>query len=198
MKIEAISFLSIAYEKQLISQQDLAKTFDTMRVISKNRDCEVRKHSLHFWQKVIERHLHIQGMEDNVFPKYIFSTKHKKIISLTHPEIGKRLLKVLEELNDIRCLTLLMTIIEDDCDFDVTQTAIEVLDTLLKLFLKYDFLKENFASGSWHNLTNTIPNFVGFCRQNFDQVLQDKKRYYKQSEEIFEFLNKMVPVEAID
>lgn len=201
MKIEAINFLASAYEKQLILNQDLLKTFQIMILTtSDDFNWEVRKQSLCFWEKVIVRQLQMQGMLDDDFPQHVFSIEHKKIISLTDPEIKNRLLKTLKELDTIGCLKMLMSTIQNDCDLDVTKTAIKILDKLSKLFKKYQsssiVLSKNSATNSQHN--NPIQLFITFCKQDFEQVLQNKKKNYKQNEKMFRFLNKMLPLDVME
>lgn len=65
---------------------------------------EVKVNALSFWDSVIDHETANQGMIDGAFPAVTFSKTSRKIVTLTPPEIQKRLRLVLDELQSIGCL----------------------------------------------------------------------------------------------
>ncbi|KAL3273965.1 hypothetical protein HHI36_015387 [Cryptolaemus montrouzieri] len=104
---------------------------------------EVRLSSLSFWNKQIEQKLKDQGMVDDEFPKCTFSPESRKIITLTDEEIKKRVLRVLDELSKIGCLTVLKHAISEDCDLQVSKRGLEVSKKLVDFIEKYKVIGNN-------------------------------------------------------
>lgn len=138
VRVEAATFMCVAYEHHQFPKEALEKVYETM-VHSSTTDLhwEVKVRSLDFWDKVIQNHLQHQGMIDGHFPSVTFSREHRKIVKLTDSEIRKRLYKVLSQLSVIGCLGVLVSAIKDDCDIEVSKTAVRITQTLADLFKKY-------------------------------------------------------------
>lgn len=98
--------------------------------------------SLTFWEQVIKNQLQNQGMIDGAFPSVTFSKENRKIVTLTDGEIKKRLHKVLQHLSSIGCLGVLTSAIEDDCDMEVSKTAVEITQKLTRLLKMYHLQKD--------------------------------------------------------
>lgn len=138
VRVEAATFMCVAYELHQFPREALDKVYETM-VQSSTTDLhwEVKVRSLDFWDKVIQNHLQHQGMIDGHFPALTFSREHRKIVKLTDSEIRKRLHKVLSQLSVIGCLGVLVSAIKDDCDIEVSKTAVKITQSLADLFKKY-------------------------------------------------------------
>lgn len=106
---------------------------------------EVKVNSLCFWEKVIQHSLANQGMIDGFFPSVTFSKEHKKIVTLTNEEIKLRLNKVLNELSSIGCLYVLLTTLNDDCDFHVVQKSAQIIKDFLGILKRYEIIKSSFG-----------------------------------------------------
>jgi hypothetical protein len=139
VRVEAATFMCVAYENQQFPKDALEGVYETM-IYSSTTDLhwEVKVRALGFWDQVIKNHLQNQGMIDGSFPNVTFSKEHRKIVTLTDSEIRKRLLKVLGQLSSIGCLGVLMSAIKDDCDMEVSKTAVKITQRLVELFKNYN------------------------------------------------------------
>lgn len=99
---------------------------------------EVRLNSLFFWKDRVDQVLKHQGMVDGEFPKCTFSKETKKIVILTDVEIKRRIMKALDELSEMNCLTVLKQAIWDDSDLQISKKGLEVSKLLVYLIEKYN------------------------------------------------------------
>ncbi|KAJ3644738.1 hypothetical protein Zmor_022445 [Zophobas morio] len=156
VRVEAATFMCVAYEHQQFPKDSLDAIYETM-IYSSTTDLhwEVKVRALNFWDKVIKNHLQNQGMIDGSFPNVTFSKEHRKIVTLTDSEIRKRLLKVLGQLSAIGCLGVLTAAIKDDCDMEVSKTAVKITQKLVDLLKKYA------VGGECSGPTSPIPTESG-------------------------------------
>lgn len=84
-----------------------------------------------------QAHLTEQGMLDGIFPNVTFSKESRKIVTLNDKEIQKRLLRALDELSTIGCLTVLVKLLQDDVEVEIIDTALTVATELLDIINKY-------------------------------------------------------------
>lgn len=104
---------------------------------------EVQISALNFWKRVICSLLSGQGMLDGNFPPVTFSRETRKIVTLNEAEIQKRLIKILDELASIGCLTVFVTLLHDQtevCIMDATLTIVQELYDILKRYNVPDLL----------------------------------------------------------
>ncbi|CAK1547430.1 unnamed protein product [Leptosia nina] len=98
---------------------------------------EVQISALKFWRVVIQSLLRDQGMLDGTFPPVTFSIESRKIVTLTDKEIQKRLLKILEELAYIGCLSVLVKLLHEDTEVEVMELALSISNELLEILDRY-------------------------------------------------------------
>ncbi|XP_046433608.1 uncharacterized protein LOC124186183 isoform X1 [Neodiprion fabricii] len=98
---------------------------------------EVRVKALDFWSQFIKSRLSDQGMLDGTFPTYTFSKEHRRIVSLDEDEIKKRIIKVLDELANRNCLSVLLATLDNDSDFQVCKASGEIVKMLKQIFVSY-------------------------------------------------------------
>jgi hypothetical protein len=103
---------------------------------------EVKINALDFWYAVIRKCLKCQGMIDDRFPGVTFSKTTRRIINLDNKEIKSRLLIVLDQMSENRCLAVLMTALNDP-DLPVVKKAVEILEFLIKHLEEYDVLSKD-------------------------------------------------------
>ncbi|PZC82243.1 uncharacterized protein LOC110372088 isoform X1 [Helicoverpa armigera] len=104
---------------------------------------EVQISALKFWKCVYYSLLSGQGMLDGNFPPVTFSRETRKIVTLNETEIQKRLIKILEELASIGCLTVFVTLLHEQTEVGIMDAALSIAQEL------YDILKR-------HN----VPDFI--------------------------------------
>lgn len=97
----------------------------------------VRKNALQFWKNVIQSQLTMQGMIDGAFPEVTFSKQSRKIVVLNDIEVRKRLVKVLQQLSEIGCLSAMKMVLEDS-DSDVLEAAKIIVNDFYDLLKKYE------------------------------------------------------------
>lgn len=98
---------------------------------------EVQMSALKFCKIVIQSFLTDQGMLDGTFPPVTFSRETRKIVNLNETEIQRRLLKVLDELAAVGCLTVLLKLIHDDNEVDVMDAALAIAQDLFGILHRY-------------------------------------------------------------
>ncbi|CAF4910160.1 unnamed protein product [Pieris macdunnoughi] len=98
---------------------------------------EVQIRALKFWRVVIRSLLGDQGMLDGTFPPVTFSIDSRKIVTLTDKEIQKRLLKILDQLASIGCLSILVKLLYEDTEVEVMELALSIANELLEILEKH-------------------------------------------------------------
>ncbi|XP_035433328.2 uncharacterized protein LOC118264799 [Spodoptera frugiperda] len=104
---------------------------------------EVQISALKFWRAVYHSLLTGQGMLDGNFPPVTFSRETRKIVTLNEAEIQRRLIKILEELSAIGCLTVFVTLLHDQTEVGIMEATLNIAQEL------YDILKR-------HNVPDNI------------------------------------------
>uniref|UniRef100_A0A1E1W3R1 BRCA1-associated ATM activator 1 n=1 Tax=Pectinophora gossypiella TaxID=13191 RepID=A0A1E1W3R1_PECGO len=107
---------------------------------------EVQLAALKFWKIVIQSLLNDQGMLDGTFPPVTFSRETRKIVTLNDIEIQKRLLRILNELASIGCLTVLVKLLQEDTEVEIMDTALSLaleIDDILSKYKVHDGVKLN-------------------------------------------------------
>ncbi|XP_013190980.1 uncharacterized protein LOC106135277 [Amyelois transitella] len=94
---------------------------------------EVQISALKFWRIVIQTLLTEQGMLDGTFPPVTFSKESRKIVALNAAEIQRRLLKVLNELSAIGCLTVLVKLLHEESDTEIMELALKISLELIEI-----------------------------------------------------------------
>lgn len=157
---EAVACIGAIYNHQEIPSHYLDLIFSVMAHCAVNDFYwEVKVNALNFWRTVISRQAGHQGMIGKSFPAVTFSKEHKKIITLNDKvrkslkvvertskcffkqEIQIRLLKVLNELSLRGCLGVLVGCLQDS-DLEVIKKVISVVNALMDLLNKYNFIEE--------------------------------------------------------
>lgn len=98
---------------------------------------EVQLSALKFWKIVLCSLLTDQGMLDGVFPPVTFSKQSRKIVTLNEAEIQRRLLKILDELSSVGCLTVLVKLLYDDTEPEIMESALSISNELLDILYRY-------------------------------------------------------------
>lgn len=98
---------------------------------------EVQITALKFWKETIQTALSEQGMLDGTFPSVTFAKESRKIVTLNDKEIQKRLVKCLEELASIGCLTVLSVLLDEDTETEIMNAALTISLELLEILNKY-------------------------------------------------------------
>ncbi|CAH0579481.1 unnamed protein product [Chrysodeixis includens] len=98
---------------------------------------EVQISALRFWKIVYQSLLNGQGMLDGNFPPVTFSRESRKIVTLNESEIHKRLLKTLDELAAIGCLTVFVTLLSDDTEVEIMDATLTTSLELYEILNKY-------------------------------------------------------------
>lgn len=98
---------------------------------------EVQVSALRFWKIVYQSFLTDQGMLDGQFPPVTFSRESRKIVTLNEPEIQRRLLKILDDLAAIGCLTVFVKLVHDDTEVIIMDAALSTSQELYDILDKY-------------------------------------------------------------
>ncbi|XP_044758140.1 uncharacterized protein LOC123316242 [Coccinella septempunctata] len=138
---------------------------------------EVRLNCLSFWNDRVEQVLKHQGMVDGEFPKCTFSKETKKIVILTDVEIKRRIMRALDELSEMNCLTVLKQAISDDCDLQISKKGLEVSKVLVDLIEKYNIaeniiLDEKGPPSNDSCYSSIVPSTPSPSCQNSDEVIE--------------------------
>lgn len=102
---------------------------------------EVQISALNFWKRVICSLLNGQGMLDGTFPPVTFSRETRKIVTLNEAEIQKRLLKILDELSAIGCLTVFVTLLHDQTEVCIMDATLNIAQELYDILKRYNVLE---------------------------------------------------------
>lgn len=154
---------------ELFSHQDLPdgmlpKMYELMAAAATvDLHWEVKTRVLDFWEKVIWEQLKHQGVIDGAFPEVTFSKELRKIVTLTHVEIHKRLNKVLLELSGNGCLEVLLSTMQDGCDAEVVKRAVDVTKKFVAFLKKYKV-----SSCEVENVI--LKRFLKFLQQDLDKL----------------------------
>lgn len=97
---------------------------------------EIKVNALEFWRQFIHFHFSAEGMVNGVFPDVTFSKK-RRVVELTETEIINRLNNALDELAEQGCLGALLHALNDEDDFEVAKTAVDIMKDLRKTLMKY-------------------------------------------------------------
>lgn len=161
---------------------------------------EVKKRALEFWEDVIWERLKNEGMIDGNFPDVTFSKEHRKIVVLNDGEIRRRLNKVLVELSANGCLKVLMTAIQNDCDIEVVEQAVNVTKKFEALLNKYKILSVATppSSGSSGKIDcfnfeisperQSVEDFLNFLRVDFEKTTTNRRKWLKNAGDSFGLL----------
>ncbi|KAJ8728372.1 hypothetical protein PYW08_016757 [Mythimna loreyi] len=99
---------------------------------------EVQISALNFWKRVYYTLLNGQGMLDGNFPPVTFSRETRKIVTLNEAEIQKRLLKILDELAAIGCLTVFVTLLHDQTEVCIMDATLNIAQELYDILKRYN------------------------------------------------------------
>lgn len=185
VRCEAASLICSIYEHQYCKEEIMTDVYDTMcHAVISDLHWEVKLNSLDFWQRVICNHLQNQGMIDGTFPNVTFSKEHRKIVTLTEIEVQNRLNKVLVQLSNCKCLTVLVSAMQDDCDLEVTKKAVTITNKLSSLLTAYNIKSVksvmtgsspafSSCSSSVYSSPPVTPH-VDFSDEILDQIINSK------------------------
>lgn len=98
---------------------------------------EVQMSALKFWKVVIHSLLTEQGWLDGTFPPVTFSRESRKIVTLNEVEIRKILLRLLDELSAIGCLTVLLKLLHEDTEVEVMEAALVIAEEIQAILNQY-------------------------------------------------------------
>ncbi|XP_075973890.1 integrator complex assembly factor Brat1-like [Anticarsia gemmatalis] len=98
---------------------------------------EVQVSALKFWKIVYQSFLTNQGMLDGQFPPVTFSKETRKIVTLNETEIQKRLLKILDELAAVGCLTVFVKLLHDDTEVQIMDVTLSTAQELYDILVQY-------------------------------------------------------------
>lgn len=162
VRSEAAKLITIIYDQQNLSPEILVKFYDSMSyAATEDTSSNVRKNALQFWKIVIQKYLALQGMIDGEFPDVTFSKESKKIVILNDCEIGKRIVKVLHQLSEAGCLSVLKTALQD-FKAEVCELAKNIVTDLYDLLKRYQV--ENY------NIDSYSSKFSSFQLNNFLEI----------------------------
>ncbi|XP_053620353.1 uncharacterized protein LOC128680898 [Plodia interpunctella] len=99
---------------------------------------EVQISALRFWRHVIKTLLTDQGMLDGTFPPVTFSKESRKIVHLNPTEIQRRLMKVLDELSAIGCLSVLVKLLNEETEVDIMELTLNISLEFLEILDNYN------------------------------------------------------------
>ncbi|KAG7302508.1 hypothetical protein JYU34_012422 [Plutella xylostella] len=102
---------------------------------------EVQIAALKFWRVVIHRQFSEQGMLDGTFPPVTFSKETRKIVTLNTEECGRRLVKAMDALSSLGCLTVLLKLLQDDVETEIVKTSLAISEEMLDILHKYNALE---------------------------------------------------------
>lgn len=143
---------------------------------------EVKVNALFFWEKAVHKFLANQGMIDGSFPSVTFSKEHKKIVTLNDAEIKLRLNKALKELSNNGCLHVLLTTLNDDCDFQVVKKSAQIIKDFLSILNRYKLIQtEDNSMSCDKNSVKRKTSDEGCCEK---KMHVDHQPVQKSSEEI--------------
>ncbi|GBP68258.1 hypothetical protein EVAR_48624_1 [Eumeta japonica] len=141
---------------------------------------EVQVSALKFWKLVIQNYFTDQGMLDGTFPPVTFSKESRKIITLNQSEIHKILVKILDELANNGCLTVLVKLLQDT-DVEIIDSAYQVSSELHNILVKYnvcDIIKSNkeintSLTDEYMNIQQTVKEYVDL-NEVMEEAVEEK------------------------
>ncbi|KAJ2939750.1 hypothetical protein O0L34_g17941 [Tuta absoluta] len=145
---------------------------------------EVQLSALKFWSLVIQSILNDQGMLDGTFPQVTFSKETRKIVTLNDAEIQKRLLRTLDQLSSIGCLTVLVKLLHEDIEGDIMEAALSISLDLIAILDRYkvpDMIKK--AENEPTSLEELVTDVKD---EQFDEEMASSSDTSKQSEKVIE------------
>ncbi|KAI5652104.1 hypothetical protein NE865_00442 [Phthorimaea operculella] len=145
---------------------------------------EVQLSALKFWGRVIQTLLNDQGMLDGTFPQITFSKETRKIVTLNDAEIQKRLLRTLEQLSSIGCLTVLVKLLHEDVDVEIMEVALSFSLDLITVLDKY---KVPEIITKYENEANSVEElYSGVKDEDVDEEMASTSDDAKQSDKVIE------------
>lgn len=100
---------------------------------------EVRLNALKFWNTLLEQCFVKQGMTEGVFPRQVFSSELRKIVTLTPKEIDLRIGRALEEFASKGGLGVLLANLEETADLEVIRTTLVIIKELESKLKTYNY-----------------------------------------------------------
>lgn len=194
--MEAVALIRCMYSHRRFAEQTIPEIYEMM-VAAATLDLhwEVKKKALEFWDDVISERLKHQGMIDENFPAVTFSKEHRKIVTLNENEIRTRLNKVLLELSANGCLKALTAAVQDDCDVDVIEKAVDVTKKFAGLLNKYNVL----SSGDKFNLATRssagneeVNGFLEFVQKDLNKLVENKRNWLQNMDSFGSLLDDML------
>lgn len=202
VRSEAVSLMRHLFSHQELPEDIMPQIYSMMAAAATlDLHWEVKKEALNFWEKVIWERLRNQGMIDGAFPEVTFSKEHRKIVTLTQPEVQKRLNKVLLELSGHGCLEVLVSTVQNECDIEVVKRGVDIVKKFSAILKTYNVVRceeirspcspsaksdcFNFAANSQDVQINGVKKFLEFVRQDLDKLVENKTTWLK-STDIFE------------
>lgn len=138
VRSEAASLVAKIYKHQSFPEETMPQIYEMMAYAATlDLHWEVKIRAFEFWDTFITQQLNNQGMIDGAFPTVTFSKENRKIVTLTDTEIHRRLVKVLEQLSECGCLSVLLSAMQDDCDLEVVKVAVDTTKKLVQLLNRY-------------------------------------------------------------
>lgn len=195
VRLEAATLVHGLYLQEKF--EELSQVYETMSAAATiDLHWKVKKKALEFWDEVIWESLKNQGVIDGKFPEVTFSKENRKIVMLNGNEIKKRLQRVLLELNINGCLDVLSKAVQEDCDIEVVEKAVEVTKKFVTLLNKYQFTPINWQIINEHldcsNSTSLgkdgVDQFFDFVRQDLDKILENRKKWLNHEDGNFDSL----------
>ncbi|XP_072400780.1 uncharacterized protein [Diabrotica undecimpunctata] len=155
VRCEAATLVDCIFTHQSIPQDLMNSFYDAMNhAVVADLHWEVRVKALKFWKNIIDEHLTQQGMIDGSFPSVTFSKELKKIVTLSNLEVEKRLVRVLNELSQVGCLSVFYEALQDDCDIEVSKTATNTIKEFVDLLKNHQVTVQSLQV---HTPTPTTP-----------------------------------------
>jgi hypothetical protein len=135
---EACNLLCEIYQNEKLTPSFKQTLYDHMTSSAINDFYwEVQLAALKFWRVAIKSFLADQGMLDGAFPPVTFSRTSRKIVILNEAEVQKRIIKTLEELASVGCLTALLKLVNNDTEVEIMDAALAIAEELFTILLKY-------------------------------------------------------------
>ncbi|XP_026498986.2 uncharacterized protein LOC113402857 [Vanessa tameamea] len=151
---------------------------------------EVQLTALKFWKIVIQSLLNDQGMLDGTFPPVTFSRETRKIVTLNQTEIQKRLMRILEELAAIGCLTVLLKLLHDETEVEIMDTAFTIATELLDILDRYKVPKSLTPSENEPKNVNDLLNKIKLDNIHVENCVVEESDNSKKAENVIESILK--------
>ncbi|CAH0560378.1 unnamed protein product [Brassicogethes aeneus] len=158
LRSEMVYLITVIFEEEYFSEEEISTIYNTMAHMGIfDNDTRLKVNVLNFWERVIKKLFHEEGMIDNDFPEVTFSKKLKKIVVLDQKEIRNRLRKIMDSLSSIGCLPVLVEGLNSSVDLE-KQRSLKLSKELVNILNKYkfEFNVENTSISSAQNYGNVI------------------------------------------